>query len=78
MKCHRCGGAMIYERCYGGDGRFWGWKCLICGEIVDGLILENRLWGAGEPKHKKSSAKKPATKKRGERDRQADYEWDLL
>jgi hypothetical protein len=41
-KCLRCHGAVIYDTFYGGGEDFWGWKCLICGEIVDQVILENR------------------------------------
>ena len=41
-KCHRCMGAMLYDKFYGLQEQFWGWKCLICGEIVDPVILENR------------------------------------
>jgi hypothetical protein len=44
MKCYRCGGAMVYEKFYGHDDRYWGWRCIICGEIVDEVILENRRW----------------------------------
>jgi len=33
---------MIYDKFYGPYEYFWGWKCLICGEIVDQVILENR------------------------------------
>jgi hypothetical protein len=33
---------MIYDKFYGSQEQFWGWKCLICGEIVDPVILENR------------------------------------
>ncbi len=44
MRCHRCGGAMAYESFSGKDGRFWGWRCIICGEIIDEVILENRQW----------------------------------
>ena len=48
-KCLRCRGAMIYDKFYGPHEQFWGWKCLICGEIVDPVILENRqLMRAGE------------------------------
>ncbi len=43
-KCHRCGGVMVYERFYGNEDPFWGWRCTICGEIVDEVILENRRW----------------------------------
>ena len=42
MKCNRCGSAMVYERFYGSDEHFLGWRCILCGEIVDQLILENR------------------------------------
>ena len=42
VKCHRCMGAMVYDKFYGSQEQFWGWKCLICGEIVDPVILENR------------------------------------
>ena len=41
-KCLRCRGAVIYDKFYGHHEQFWGWKCLICGEIVDPVILENR------------------------------------
>lgn len=42
MKCHRCGGAMFSDQFRGTTERFWGWKCIFCGEIIDPLILENR------------------------------------
>jgi hypothetical protein len=41
-KCLRCRGAVVYDKFYSAHGQFWGWKCLICGEIVDPVILENR------------------------------------
>jgi hypothetical protein len=41
-KCLRCRGAVIYDKFYGPHEQFWGGKCLICGEIVDPVILENR------------------------------------
>jgi len=42
MKCLRCNSIMIYDKFYGLQEYFWGWKCVICGEIVDEVILENR------------------------------------
>jgi hypothetical protein len=49
MKGHRCRGAMVDDQFYGPHEQFGGWKCLICGEIVDPLILENRqLTRAGQ------------------------------
>jgi len=42
MKCHRCGGVMVYEKFYGICEHFFGWRCIACGEIFDPVILENR------------------------------------
>jgi len=48
-KCLRCKGAMIYDKFCGAREQFWGWKCVICGEIVDPVILENRqLMSSGQ------------------------------
>ncbi len=41
--CHRCGGRMIYEKYYDVNGIFYGWHCVICGEIIDPVILLHRL-----------------------------------
>jgi hypothetical protein len=35
---------MVYEKFYGDQESFWGWRCIFCGEIVDDVILENRQW----------------------------------
>jgi tRNA(Ile2) C34 agmatinyltransferase TiaS len=43
MKCNRCGGVMVYEKFFGVSEEFFGWRCISCGEIVDRVILENRL-----------------------------------
>ena len=43
VNCYRCGRAMIYEKFYGPHEHFLGWKCIFCGEIIDQVILENRL-----------------------------------
>jgi late competence protein required for DNA uptake (superfamily II DNA/RNA helicase) len=42
MKCHRCNGSMVYEKFCSEEGEFFGWRCLVCGEVIDQLILENR------------------------------------
>ena len=44
VNCHRCGGLMVYENFYGLQEHFWGLRCILCGEIVDQVILENRQW----------------------------------
>jgi hypothetical protein len=41
-KCLRCGGTVIFDKFYSRHEQFWGWKCLICGEIYDPVILANR------------------------------------
>jgi hypothetical protein len=43
MECHRCGGMMIYEKYYGDCEHFFGWRCIACGEVIDPVILENRM-----------------------------------
>jgi hypothetical protein len=43
MRCSRCGGMMSYEKFYGDCERFFGWRCIVCAEIIDQVILENRL-----------------------------------
>ncbi len=42
MKCHRCSNLMVYEKFYGIDEQYSGWRCVLCGEIIDQTILENR------------------------------------
>jgi len=43
MTCHRCGGRMISEKFYDLSSIFYGWHCVICGEILDPVILLHRL-----------------------------------
>lgn len=42
MTCNRCGGLMSYEKFYGQAEDYFGWRCIVCGEIIDKVILENR------------------------------------
>ena len=41
-KCSRCGGNMVPESFFGRDEQFMGLKCVICGEVIDPVILQNR------------------------------------
>ena len=50
MKCHRCGSVMAYERFFGHDESYSGWRCISCGEIIDEVIMENRQSGVGKRK----------------------------
>ena len=43
MNCQRCGGRMIFEKFYDVNNIFFGWHCVICGEILDPVILLHRL-----------------------------------
>lgn len=43
MKCNKCGGVMAYEKFYGDYEEFFGWRCIFCGDIIDQVILKNRL-----------------------------------
>jgi DNA-directed RNA polymerase subunit RPC12/RpoP len=42
VRCDRCTGIMVHEIFFGLHEYFWGWRCIICGEIIDPVILENR------------------------------------
>lgn len=42
-RCQRCGGKMIFEKFYDVNSVFFGWHCVICGEILDPVILLHRL-----------------------------------
>jgi len=47
MRCPRCKGMMLKERFQDllddtGQIHFNGWRCLLCGEILDPLIVRNR------------------------------------
>jgi hypothetical protein len=34
---------MVVEKCYGDNDFFFGWHCVICGAIVDPVILLHHL-----------------------------------
>jgi hypothetical protein len=34
---------MAFEKFYSREDDFFGWRCISCGEIIDQVILENRL-----------------------------------
>ena len=48
MQCARCRGLMVVDRFTDlldetGQITFGGWRCLSCGEIVDPVIVSNRV-----------------------------------
>ena len=52
MQCFRCDGLMIVEQFQDvaddtGQNYFNGFRCLVCGEILDPMILMNRLGVGG-------------------------------
>ncbi|MBI3014604.1 MAG: hypothetical protein HYY65_06010 [Candidatus Tectomicrobia bacterium] len=42
MKCERCLGPMVSERVLYQGRVFHMWKCLMCGDLIDWIILLNR------------------------------------
>ena len=34
---------MAFEKFYGQNGSFFGWHCVICGDVLDPVILLHRL-----------------------------------
>jgi len=45
MSCPKCGGKLIPEKMYLDQGVFDGLRCIMCGDVVDELILEHRIFG---------------------------------
>ena len=43
IKCQRCKGWMAFEKNYGLNGVFFAWHCVICGDIIDPVILLHRI-----------------------------------
>jgi hypothetical protein len=55
MSCLKCGGRLAPERLYARGGVFNGFRCIMCGDVIDEQILENRkiqgrelTWDTGE------------------------------
>ena len=42
MNCPKCRGLMLFERFQFTTEISYSWKCVICGEIIDDVILKNR------------------------------------
>jgi late competence protein required for DNA uptake (superfamily II DNA/RNA helicase) len=55
MKCPRCNGFMIYERYQDMLEVFYAWRCVICGEVLDDVVLKNRDEKSGQDKKTASS-----------------------
>lgn len=43
IRCQRCNGRMTFEKFYGENDVFFGWHCVMCGDILDSVILLHRL-----------------------------------
>ena len=43
MRCQRCNGPMAFEKFFGQNDSFFGWHCLMCGDVLDAVILLHRL-----------------------------------
>jgi hypothetical protein len=43
VQCQKCSGRMGFEKFYGPGSFFYGWHCVLCGDILDPVILLHRL-----------------------------------
>jgi len=43
IHCQRCHGRMAFEKFYGQDSSFFGWHCVMCGDVLDPVIFLHRL-----------------------------------
>jgi len=43
IHCQRCHGKMAFEKFYGQNETFFGWHCVMCGDVLDPVILLHRL-----------------------------------
>ncbi len=43
VQCQKCRGRMGFEKFYGPNNSFYGWHCVLCGDILDPVILLHRL-----------------------------------
>jgi hypothetical protein len=48
MCCPKCGGKVTPEKLHTEQGLFDGWRCIMCGDVFDELILEHRKFQKGE------------------------------
>ena len=47
MSCLKCGGRLTRERFYTEQGLFDGFRCVICGDVFDDLVLQHRKFQKG-------------------------------
>lgn len=64
MRCFRCQGNMARIKFYGPGDPFWGWKCFSCGDILDPVILENRLESLQVPSIERKEVPKEARERK--------------
>ena len=59
---------MAHENFYDPHEQFWGWRCILCGEIVDQVILKNRKWTkkGGERRKEEETEEEVEEKSEGE------------
>jgi hypothetical protein len=59
MKCPRCGAYMVYENFYANNEPLCAWKCILCGEYMDDVVMENRLFHTVKRKRTRDEVKEP-------------------
>ena len=43
MQCTRCAGLRVPETIYEGGSRVFALRCVLCGDVIDRVIILNRL-----------------------------------
>jgi len=59
MRCQRCHGLMVRDACVDlrddtGHLMIQGWRCVNCGEIIDPVVLTNRIDELSLPDQRKT------------------------
>lgn len=65
MNCHRCGGTMILKKFCDYGGYSCGWKCIICGEIIDEIPRNPQWLKEGGNENKNGRGHFPMTRRNG-------------
>jgi hypothetical protein len=64
-ECRRCGARMVREDVRYGIGMMTTWKCMLCGEVIDPVILSNRAkQSLGNDRGRRSASARDHTRPR--------------
>ena len=55
MKCNRCGGFMFKDEFHQWGKVYTYYRCALCGELVDPIIIQNRMEAVKDEKPEKKA-----------------------